>query len=171
MWTLSRLRSQPVRQGSPNRWEPDRFGWFSVDLVRLGTRTGPVPTHKPCLHFFLLQQTGRFHRFTGLFFWTEGNWFGGGLGNLLSGICSASYTIGLVVLLYLWTYRSTMYMPLYNFPLNGTYLLLQPVRLTGGWWLVLVCSERKVLLTDCWWLVCSKRKSQGRRGIHSLKCH
>jgi hypothetical protein len=27
-----------------------------------------------------------------------------------------------------------------------------------GWWLVLICSERKVLLTDCWWLVCSERK-------------
>jgi hypothetical protein len=30
-----------------------------------------------------------------------------------------------------------------------------------GWWLmvlVLVCSERKVLLADCWWLVCSERK-------------
>jgi hypothetical protein len=27
-----------------------------------------------------------------------------------------------------------------------------------GWWLVQICSERKVLLTDCWWLVCSQRK-------------
>jgi hypothetical protein len=34
----------------------------------------------------------------------------------------------------------------------------QPVRLAGGWWLVLICSERKVLLADCWWLVCSERK-------------
>jgi hypothetical protein len=34
----------------------------------------------------------------------------------------------------------------------------QPVRLAGGWWLVLVCSERKVLLSGCWWLVCSERK-------------
>jgi hypothetical protein len=25
-------------------------------------------------------------------------------------------------------------------------------------WLVLICSERKVLLADCWWLVCSERK-------------
>jgi hypothetical protein len=25
-------------------------------------------------------------------------------------------------------------------------------------WLVLVCSERRVLLADCWWLVCSERK-------------
>jgi hypothetical protein len=23
---------------------------------------------------------------------------------------------------------------------------------------VLICSERKVLLADCWWLVCSERK-------------
>jgi hypothetical protein len=28
----------------------------------------------------------------------------------------------------------------------------------GGWWLMLVCSEIKVLLTDCWWLICSERK-------------
>jgi hypothetical protein len=27
-----------------------------------------------------------------------------------------------------------------------------------GWWLMLICSERKVLLADCWWLVCSERK-------------
>jgi hypothetical protein len=26
------------------------------------------------------------------------------------------------------------------------------------WWLVLICSERKVLLADCCWLVCSERK-------------
>jgi hypothetical protein len=25
-------------------------------------------------------------------------------------------------------------------------------------WLVLICSERKVLLAGCWWLVCSERK-------------
>jgi hypothetical protein len=30
--------------------------------------------------------------------------------------------------------------------------------LPGGSWLVLVCSERKVLLAGCWWLVCSERK-------------
>jgi hypothetical protein len=33
-----------------------------------------------------------------------------------------------------------------------------PVRLAGGWWLMLICSERKVLLADCCWLVCSERK-------------
>jgi hypothetical protein len=27
-----------------------------------------------------------------------------------------------------------------------------------GWWLVLICSERKVLLDGCWCLVCSERK-------------
>jgi hypothetical protein len=27
-----------------------------------------------------------------------------------------------------------------------------------GWWLVLICCERKVLLAGCWWLVCSERK-------------
>jgi hypothetical protein len=32
------------------------------------------------------------------------------------------------------------------------------VRLAGGSWLVLICSERKVLLADCWWLVCFERK-------------
>jgi hypothetical protein len=26
---------------------------------------------------------------------------------------------------------------------------MQPVRLAGGWWLVLICSERKVLLAGC----------------------
>jgi hypothetical protein len=25
-------------------------------------------------------------------------------------------------------------------------------------WLVLICSERRVLLSGCWWLVCSERK-------------
>jgi hypothetical protein len=30
---------------------------------------------------------------------------------------------------------------------------LQPVRLAGGWWLVLVCSERRVLLAGCGWLL------------------
>jgi hypothetical protein len=24
-----------------------------------------------------------------------------------------------------------------------------------GWWLVLVCSERNILLAGCWWLICS----------------
>jgi hypothetical protein len=35
---------------------------------------------------------------------------------------------------------------------------LRLVRLAGGWWLVLIYSERKVLLADYWWLVCSERK-------------
>jgi hypothetical protein len=35
---------------------------------------------------------------------------------------------------------------------------VQPVRLAGCWWLVLVCSERKVPLTNCRWLVCSEKK-------------
>jgi hypothetical protein len=34
----------------------------------------------------------------------------------------------------------------------------RPVRLAGGWWLVLIYSEIKVLLASCWWLVCSERK-------------
>jgi hypothetical protein len=34
----------------------------------------------------------------------------------------------------------------------------QLVRLAGGWWPVLICSECKVLLAGCWWLVCSERK-------------
>jgi hypothetical protein len=29
---------------------------------------------------------------------------------------------------------------------------LRLVRLAGGWWLVLICYERKILLTD-WWLL------------------
>jgi hypothetical protein len=27
-----------------------------------------------------------------------------------------------------------------------------------GWWLVLICFERKALLAGCWWLVCSEMK-------------
>jgi hypothetical protein len=34
----------------------------------------------------------------------------------------------------------------------------QPVRLADGWWLMLICFERKVLLADCWWLVRSEKK-------------
>jgi hypothetical protein len=30
--------------------------------------------------------------------------------------------------------------------------------LAGCWWLVLICSERKALLTGCWWLVCCEKK-------------
>jgi hypothetical protein len=30
---------------------------------------------------------------------------------------------------------------------------LRLVRLAGGWWLVLIYSERKVLLADYWWFV------------------
>jgi hypothetical protein len=37
----------------------------------------------------------------------------------------------------------------------SVFIVLLLVRLTGGWcWFVL----RDVLLSDCWWLVCSKRK-------------
>jgi hypothetical protein len=32
------------------------------------------------------------------------------------------------------------------------------VRLTSCWWLVLVCSETKILLAGCGWLVFSERK-------------
>jgi hypothetical protein len=35
---------------------------------------------------------------------------------------------------------------------------MQLVRLADGSWLVLIYSERKVLLVGCWWLVCSERK-------------
>jgi hypothetical protein len=28
----------------------------------------------------------------------------------------------------------------------------------GKRWLVLICSERKVLLADCWWLIYSEKK-------------
>jgi hypothetical protein len=31
-------------------------------------------------------------------------------------------------------------------------------RMAGGWKLMLICFERKVLLTGCGWLVCSERK-------------
>jgi hypothetical protein len=34
----------------------------------------------------------------------------------------------------------------------------QPIRLVGGWWLMLICFERKVLLAVRWWLVYFERK-------------
>jgi hypothetical protein len=36
--------------------------------------------------------------------------------------------------------------------------VLKSIRLATGWWLVLIYSERKVLLAGCWWLICSERK-------------
>jgi hypothetical protein len=42
--------------------------------------------------------------------------------------------------------------------LLGHRWVIQPVRLAGDWWLMLLCSERRVLLAGCWWLVCSERK-------------
>jgi hypothetical protein len=44
-------------------------------------------------------------------------------------------------------------------PLVSSFQIIpgDPVRLAGGWCLVLICSERKLLLADCWWLVCSDR--------------
>jgi hypothetical protein len=27
-----------------------------------------------------------------------------------------------------------------------------------GWWLVLICSEEKILLVGCWRMICSERK-------------
>jgi hypothetical protein len=41
---------------------------------------------------------------------------------------------------------------------NSQLASYEPVRLADGGWLVLICSERKVLLADYWWLVCSERK-------------
>jgi hypothetical protein len=48
-----------------------------------------------------------------------------------------------------------------NFPFHFSPPLSRvicPVRLAGGLWLVLVSSERKVLLAGCWWLVYFERK-------------
>jgi hypothetical protein len=33
-----------------------------------------------------------------------------------------------------------------------------PTACSFGWWLVLVCSEGKVLLVGCWWLIYFERK-------------
>jgi hypothetical protein len=48
----------------------------------------------------------------------------------------------------------------------GGHLLLGVIRFSRtraacsfGWWLVLICSERKVRLADCWWLIGSERKT------------
>jgi hypothetical protein len=30
--------------------------------------------------------------------------------------------------------------------------------LAGGWWLMLIYSERKVPLAGCWWLICCEKK-------------
>jgi hypothetical protein len=38
------------------------------------------------------------------------------------------------------------------------YCWLNATACSFGWWLVLIYSEREVLLAGCWWLVCSKRK-------------
>jgi hypothetical protein len=40
----------------------------------------------------------------------------------------------------------------------GVSVILQSVRLVDDWWLVLIRSERKVLLAGCWWLVGCERK-------------
>jgi hypothetical protein len=44
---------------------------------------------------------------------------------------------------------------------NWLFVRICPVRLAGGWWLVLICSEKKVLLADCWCLVYSERNTAG----------
>jgi hypothetical protein len=44
---------------------------------------------------------------------------------------------------------------------SGSSIVRRAARLRAcsfGWWLVLVCSERKVLLAGCWWLICCERK-------------
>jgi hypothetical protein len=38
-----------------------------------------------------------------------------------------------------------------------------------GWWLVLICSERKVMLAGCWRLISSERKSTD--GWWLISCH
>jgi hypothetical protein len=44
-------------------------------------------------------------------------------------------------------------------PVTGTPIWRnQQAACSFGWWLVLICSERKVLLAGCWWLVCSEMK-------------
>jgi hypothetical protein len=45
--------------------------------------------------------------------------------------------------------RSAWWRPSYNKSLAAC---------SFGWRLVLICSERKVLLAGCWWLVCCERK-------------
>jgi hypothetical protein len=46
-----------------------------------------------------------------------------------------------------------MYKKIMNFEMSK-----RPTACSFSWWLVLICSERKVLLTDYWWLVYSERK-------------
>jgi hypothetical protein len=35
---------------------------------------------------------------------------------------------------------------------------IRPVGQADDWWLVLICSEKKVLLASSWWLICSEKK-------------
>jgi hypothetical protein len=57
----------------------------------------------------------------------------------------------------------------YFFPGASWFFPGVPVRLAGGWWLVLICSERKVLVAGGWfvprekycWLVADKPSEQG----------
>jgi hypothetical protein len=44
------------------------------------------------------------------------------------------------------------------FQIISRFGFIRPVRFAGGWWLMLVCSVRKLLLAGCWWLICSERK-------------
>jgi hypothetical protein len=49
----------------------------------------------------------------------------------------------------------------FSWVIDSEILRRKTVRLASGWWRVLICFERKVLLADCWWLVwlvCSERK-------------
>jgi hypothetical protein len=39
-----------------------------------------------------------------------------------------------------------------------TCLNATPAACSFGWWLMLICSERKVPLVGCWWLVCCEKK-------------
>jgi hypothetical protein len=39
---------------------------------------------------------------------------------------------------------------------TSMHILQQYVRLAGSWWLVLICTERKVILTDCWFVLREK---------------
>jgi hypothetical protein len=58
-----------------------------------------------------------------------------------------------------WLINTRLYRQAYPIVVSAWLTILHPVRLADGWWLMLICSERKVLLASCWWLlVCSERK-------------
>jgi hypothetical protein len=48
--------------------------------------------------------------------------------------------------------------PNFNHTHNSSISTVSLTKRSFGWWLVMICAERKVLLAGCWWLVYFERK-------------